>query len=175
MAETPNPLRPVLRVAVDGGALTPAELRVIREHVATVGYEPGATKRVSSDMVRKLWSGGVVKPRDRLPAGERDYIKHARAGEWPESTTIADFLRTIRESILLDDGGIFIDQSDRNSLELTFISFLPHCRGLLGSGWVLVGFDVDYGWWTTAFQPVDGPRYVTDRTRSGVGRWLTPP
>ena len=130
---------------------------------------------MSADMLGQAWSGGIIQRRDRIPAAERDFIKHARAGEWPTGTSLADFVQSLQAAIIDETGGIFLDRSERGSLELTFISSLESVQGPAGSGWVMVGFDVDYGWWTTAFQPVDGPRYVVDRSTSGVGRWIKAP
>lgn len=170
-----DPLAAVRRAAHVGTTPSNAELTAVRRYVAARGYDPSAVKRVSSDIISQSWPGGVIRSGARIPSAERDYIRHGLAGEWPIDTTLADFVRGLREATIDQNGAIFLDRTERGTWSLTFISKLDRYRGPRGSGWILVGFDVDYGWWTVAFQPIDGPAYVATRSQSGVGRWLKAP
>lgn len=183
MVDTPPPSLGVhrLRLLVDqlwrtGQAVTTEEIRMVRDVVARRGYDPAGTKRTLGRMTGQTWSGGIIAAGDAIPTAERDFILHARINqEWPTGTSLNEFIESLRSAVLDPDGGVFLAPSSRGGYELTFIARKANLRGPSGSGWILVGYEVDDGWWMAGFQPSSGMNYVEGRTRLRSGRWLKSP
>jgi len=119
--------------------------------------------------------GRTVRGRDQLPASERDYLKHVIGlREWPSGTTLQRYVDSLRSTILDPSGGIFRSSIESETL-LTFVAPSGRWRGPHGGDWIIVGYGLHYGHWTTGFQPRDGLARYADDTQKGSGRWLHQP
>jgi hypothetical protein len=110
----------------------------------------------------------------RLPPAVRHWLLHVRVNrEWPDGTTLLDYIDSIREVILGPDSGVFINEYQRE-LSVGFISESRHLRGPGGYDWILVQYRVSTGHWTTAYQPEDGLGHIA-RPNWGRIQWLRGP
>ena len=109
-----------------------------------------------------------------MPPDVRHWLLHVVVRrEWPDGTTLAAYVESLRAVILDPDSGIFINWYARD-LSLGFIRESREFRGPDGYDWVLVQYRVSIGHWTTGYQPRDG---LGDMSGSDWGRiaWLRRP
>lgn len=153
---------------------TAGEIEAIREHVASVGFDPTSMARVGDRISGLVWGGRVMHADDRLPNGQVHYLKHVMIGqEWPPGTRVGQYVESLRRAIRDPRGGIAID-SRFGFVRLTFVARSFAYQGPAGGEWILVGYTVDYGSWVTGYQPDNGlRRVVLDESKDG--RWLRRP
>jgi hypothetical protein len=158
-----------------GRSITDAELRELRQSVADSGFDPTATMKASVDIAGFLWQGRTVASNDWLPNDVRHYLRHVAARvEWPVNTTPDEYVRSLADAILDQHGGVCIDKLE-DTWQLTFFSKADRWRGPGSGGWILVGYNQGYGYWTTGFQPVDGLDYRPSRWQRMERQWLRHP
>lgn len=169
------PDRLVEEAATGALLLTEVGLQRIRAHVASVGFDPAATSRVGLRAEGAVWRGQAVRAGDRLVTEVVHYLRHVRRGmEWPSGTTRAEYLESLRQTVLDPDGGIYVERRF-GAWELTFVARSGRWRGESGGEWILVGYSPGHGFWVTGFQPDRGLDYVTQRPDGTDGRWLRRP
>lgn len=158
-----------------GREITDAELHEIRRAVASAGFGPTDTMKATMDMAGLTWQGRVIASSDRLPNDERHYLRHAVAREeWPANTTLHDYIHSLSDAVLDLRGGICLDSLAATHW-LTFFSRSGRWRGPASGGWILVGYNLDHGHWTTGFQPVEGLDYRPPYFERLERRWLRHP
>ncbi|MGE5591417.1 MAG: hypothetical protein ACM3ZA_12500 [Bacillota bacterium] len=163
--------RLIQELANTGREVAPAELRQIREHAAAAGFPP--TLSAAGGRVAGLqWQGRALSGSDRLSAAEKHYLEHAvHRREWPEGTTLEDYLRSIRQVVLDESTWVALTRY-KGTLQASFLRHSDDLRGPDGEEWVLVEYRTGLGHIVTAYQP----RPSTMREIEGrVIRWLSRP
>lgn len=158
-----------------GRKLSDAECRSLREAVASVGFDPHATARAGGKLAGIPWNAQIVASRDWIPNDVRHYLRHVIAQqEWPTGTLIDEYLQSLRDAVLDEDGAILLERFP----DVQRLTFLGHCgrwRGPSGGPWILVGYNLGYGYWVTGYQP-DEEHFLSLQGSEGAGRqWLRPP
>jgi hypothetical protein len=151
------------------------ELADIRSHVAATGFEATGTTRVGQRVIGLRWQGHVLAGRERLTVEIAHYLRHVVAAhEWPPRTTVVDYVDSLRTTILNPTGPVLIDTIP-GWPRLTFFGRSGSSRGPGGGDWILVAFDVNYGYWTTGYQPDLDPETHRHHATGGASRWLYRP
>ena len=87
-----------------------------------------------------------------LPSAEAHYLRHViNNQEWPEGTTLADYVTTIRQVVQDLASGVLLSRY-QDALQVGFMRRAGALRGPGGFAWVLVEYRVGFGHWTTAYQ-----------------------
>ena len=134
-------------------AATDEEIQSIRVHVAGMGFDPLGTMRVGSRMEGTRWDGRTIGGSDRFSTGIAHYLLHViHDREWPNGTSYDRYVESLRD-VVIDSAGGIVASYEFDVLRLSFVSRARYQRGPGGNEWILVGYNVDYGWWTTGFQP----------------------
>ncbi len=164
----------ILQAAAGTRSLAEEELRHVVELVARVGFDPLAHEQARGRIAGLRWRGRILAAKDPLPPADKHYLWHVLAnGEWPDGTSLDDYLDSIRRVILDPTTGIF---TNRYQGEWS-LGFLRESRDLEGPGsrgWLLVQYRVSRGHWTTAFQPFQGLSEISQPGWSDI-RWLRRP
>ena len=172
-----DPTEFIHQLATSGRQATDAEIATIRTFVADQGYEPAGRKRADGAVMRQALTlyGRVLTHHELIPIAERDYLKHVADGEeWPLGTSMDDFVRSLRDTVLNPEGGLFLAMIGTR-LALTFVAASGRWRGPNSGGWIRVGYGVDYKYWTAGYQPKHGVSDLDEAARGGAGRWLREP
>ena len=166
--------RLILEAATGARCLTPAEFQQVLDHVAQAGFDPTVREKARGDLAGIEWRGRVLRGNDRLPPAERHYLKHAvKDREWPDGTTLDQYVESLR-SVILDPGsGVFTSQY-QGTWQIGIIRDSRELRGLNGHEWVLVEYRLATGHWVTAYQPEQGLQDLEGPRRSDL-RWLRRP
>jgi len=147
------------------------ELQKIVEKVANSGFNRENTSLVKPEMAGLVWKGKPLKIGERLPADEWHFVKHVLARqEWPEGTSLDEYLESLRTVIRSPENGIMISKYQGIYWQIAFIADSGQWRGVGGSDFILVEYRDGYGFWITGFQPVDLQRQLNVH-RSDI-RWL---
>ena len=163
--------RLLMELADTGRDVTPVELQQIREHAAAVGFPP--TLSLAGGRAAGLqWQGRILSGSDRLTPAEKHYLEHAvHRREWPEGTTLDDYLNSIHQVVLDESTGMALTRY-KGMLQASFLRHSVDLRGPDGEDWVLVEYRAGLGHIVTAYQP----RTSTMRNIEGrVIRWLSRP
>lgn len=154
-------------------ALAAEELRNVQAHAASAGFDPEATTRVSQRLYGESWRGRVFGPGDRAPTEVVHYLRHRP--EWPAGTTLDQYRQSLAEAVGDSSAGVSLERIGGH-WQLTFVTRSGRWRGPRGGDWIIVGYPVDYGYWTTGYQPEDPHIHlVTRRPGSERQRWLRQP
>ncbi len=147
-------------------------LRQLRTSVSLSGFDSSALTRAGSMVAGTTWQGRVIESSDRLPNSVRHYLRHVVSGkEWPTGTSFADYLESLRTTILDANGGVLLETFPMVR-RLTFVAPSGPWRGPHGGPYILVGYNLGYGYWVTGFQPHD-ERLFNLQSASGVHlQWL---
>jgi len=155
----------ILEVASRGRRFTYTELQQIVEHIVQERF-PSTTGRARG-VTGLEWEGRILKGSDRITSAERHYLRHVVKGlEWPTSTTLGDYLQSIREVVRDPASGVFTSRY-RGKWQVGFIRRTYNLRGPLGAEWVMVEYRPDIGW-TTAYQPKEGLEILQDPMRDNL-------
>ena len=155
--------------------LTSDELRRVQEHVAAAGFDPSAQEQAGGRLTGLTWQGRVLRGTDRLIPAEAHYLRHVVVGqEWPPGTSLANYLRSIREVALDPTSGLFTSQFRSFGWHLAIIRRSGALSCPRGHAWVMVEYRVGTGRWMTAFQLAKGLAYFREATRT-AGTWLRQP
>jgi len=153
-------------------APTIRELDDIRSRVAAVGFDPLAVARVGRRATGLQWQGRILTGSEHLNVEMAHYLRHVVAAEeWPPQTTVADYVSSLRSTIMNPTGPVLIDVVP-GWPRLTFFGQSGSFQGVGGGDWILVAFDVNYRYWTTGYQPVLAPEAHRQRVTGGNSRWL---
>lgn len=162
-------------LVASGDAATRAELEVIRTAVARAGYHAGSLTKGGVRAAGTLWQGRLLTGSERLPVGDIHYIRHVlKAQEWPLTTTYSTYVASLRDAILAPDGPVVLDVV-AGTPRLTFFAPSGRSRGPGGGNWILVAYGVDYGYWTSGYQPRLEPEEHRQHFIGGASRWLLSP
>ncbi|KPL70106.1 hypothetical protein ADN00_18870 [Ornatilinea apprima] len=150
--------------------LTPGELDRVVRHVANAGFSSTEMMRVRMPIRGQFWNGKWLGTDDRIPTDVGHYLKHVVVNqEWPDGTTLKDYKRSLREVILDPASDIFVSKYN-DAWQIGFIRESREWQGLRGKDFILVEYKVQYGYWTTGFQPQNLSRQVFEGRESIV--WL---
>jgi SPP1 gp7 family putative phage head morphogenesis protein len=151
--------------------LSDDELRKIVEKVAKAGFNREHTSLVKPEMAGLVWKGKTLEVGERLPADEWHFVKHVLARqEWPEGTSLDEYLESLRAVIQSSESGIMISKYQGIYRQIAFVANSGKWRGVGGSDFILVEYRDGYGFWITGFQPVDLQKQLHVH-RSDI-RWL---
>lgn len=162
----------LVRATRSGRSLTNDEQLRVRRHVAA-GFDATATARVGQRLIGQSWQGHVFGPGDRAPNEIVHFLRHRH--EWPSGTTLGDYRHSLAEAILDPRGGIQVEQVGQ-TWRLAFIAPSGQWRGADGGDWILVGYTINYGYWTTGYQlPLSRGELLEQRPETERSRWLQRP
>jgi hypothetical protein len=157
-----------------GREATDAEIRQLRDHVAQAGFDPDARERVRGRGAGIIWRGRTLRGRDTLPPAEAHYVRHVLSEtEWPDGTTIGEYLRSVTQIVLDDRSGVFLSRY-QGKLQVGFIGRSRQWKGVRGEDWILVEFREQLGHITTAYQ-LESPENITVHPQRSAMRWLINP
>ena len=149
-------------------------VRLALADIAAVGFDPAARVPLPVPVVGYEWRGRVLMAGEETPRGEASYLEHALYGdEWPEETTLAAYLRSLRDVVLDPTSGVCLARDDgverivvcRRSGEL---------RGEGGGDYVLVVYDLVNHHWLAGWQPRAGLALLAHEPWTAVS-WLRVP
>lgn len=168
--------RVILEAATGARRLSFEELRLVLEHVAQAGFPPGANSEAHG-LSGIEWQGRILRRRDRITSAERHYLDHVVVNrEWPDGTTLDEYLESIRAVILDPSSGVFtsryLQAGQQWRWQLGVVNRTGELRGPRGADWILVDYRVGVGW-TTAYQPQQRLQALVDPRREEM-RWLRP-
>ncbi len=162
----------ILAAATGARPLSDQELAVVLAHAAQAGFDPQARERARGELAGVTWRGQMLQGSSMLPPAERHYVKHVLVRqEWPEGTTLNDYVESIRAVILDPSSGVAIGRYLGASWQLTVVRRSGQLCGLKGRDWILVDYRIETGHWVTAYQFALDPRQQVARGRNDV-RWL---
>jgi hypothetical protein len=165
----------LIREAATGARrLTPDELRRVLGHIAQAGFDPNGQERARGRLAGIPWQGRIIEGSDALPPADAHYLRHVIVKqEWPDGTTLAGYIASIREVILDPRSGVLTCRY-QGALQITVVRQSGTLRGLLGFEWILVDYRVATDHWMTAFQPEEGLQELRSPRREDM-RWLRRP
>lgn len=142
--------------AVAAGRISEANLDLVLWHVAEVGFALHTRERVCGRLTGTVWEGRTLKGSDMLPPAEVHYLWHVvRRREWPEGTSLAEYIESLRTVVLDATSGIVLGHY-QGALQLGVVRESRELRGPDGHAWVVVQYRVGYGHWVTGYQPEAG-------------------
>jgi hypothetical protein len=151
-----------------------AELQAIVRHVAAAGFSPAARERVRGRLAGTLWQGHRLRGSDMLSPDVVHYLWHVvHRREWPDGTSLADYVESLRAVILDPNSGILVGRY-QGAAQLAVIRESRDLRGANGHEWVCVQYRVGYGNWVTGYQPQAGLAEFEKPQWSAV-QWLRQP
>ena len=155
--------------------MTEDETRLVLEHVARAGFDPEARERVRGRLAGAVWQGRTLRGSDRLPPAELKYLWHVLTRrEWPDGTTLHQYVESIRQVILDPCCGGFVSRF-QGEWQLGLVRDSGDLRGPNGSSWILIEYRLVTNHWVTAFQPhIALAQEVANAKREGL-RWLRRP
>jgi hypothetical protein len=150
------------------------EIQRIREHVAAVGFDSGATTKAGSQASGITWQARLVHSSDRLDNATVHYLRHVLAQpEWQPGTTIAEYIASLRSVIKDPNGGILLTRRYEYWI-LTFVAAANDPVSFVGRPWIAVGYGVHCGYWTTGYRPRFELTHFSTISEEGEG-WLRRP
>lgn len=164
----------IVDAATGARALPPDELQRVLEHVAQASFDPSARERVRGRLAGVVWMGRVLAGSDELGSEELHYLWHVvRNREWPDGTSLAAYLESIRQVILDATSGVLTHRY-QGVWTLGIVRRSGNLRGPGGHDWVLLEYRVERGHWLTAYQPERGLQTLESPRWSDI-RWLRSP
>lgn len=173
----------ILDIATTGRDAAETELAVIAAYVASRGFDPSVTPTAHPKLGQRgaglTWQGRTYASNERVPNGLRHYLLHVvGTPEWPAGTTIPEYEQSLAAAVREADAAMHLSLSRSALWQLHFFTPSRRWRGPAGAGYILVGYPLNYGWWSTGFQ-VELPQGHADaQLLSGKwqgGRWLRLP
>ncbi len=166
----------VLLYALEQGydAVPDHVVRLALADVAAAGFDPAARGPLPDQVAGLSWRGRMLTAGELVPPAELSYFRHVLGGqEWPAGTTLADYLRSLRDVLLDPASGAFIAR-EAGSGRLGVARRAGPLRGATGGEWVLVVHDPAAGHWVHGWQPPDGLAAIAGGDWSDVS-WLRVP
>ena len=126
-------------------------------------------RRVATDdeaeRLRRHFGEGVL-PRQVTSLVLRKYSAHVEEnGEWPRDTIPEEYLESLREIVLDDRSGLFLEYSEEEDDWTIYFTgrVRRRWRGPTSDGLIVVLFNVNRVIWITGFQPEGGLQYLDER------------
>lgn len=153
-----------------GGAIVPEEVEIVRQHIATAGFDPAALDRIDRRVEALGYPIGSLCSTEEL-----HYLRHVVAQqEWPAGTTQAEYVQSLRELVLDPNSRLLVSQYRHYGRHVSVVGRSGNRRGAQGFEWCMVEYRVATGRWVTAFQLRDGLSHFAKQTRQGA-RWVQDP
>lgn len=153
--------------------LTPEELKRIVRHVAKAGFDPNGLEKCGGRLAGLVWNGKTLKGSDMLPPGEVHYLRHVVSRkEWPLSTTLADYYKSVQNIIEQEDSGIIIHKVG-SEWQVGFLNTSSEWRGPAGNDIIFVDYRLSIAHWVTGYQPDDFENQLATSKWSNI-KWLRP-
>lgn len=166
--------RLILEIAESRREASKEEIQLIREHVASVGYEPGSESKAGSRIAGLVWQGRIIESGSRLSNALVHYLRHVVAqAEWHPDTSLDEYLASLR-AVIEDPGGGILLTHRFGAWLLTFVSRAAETEEIANARWIAVGYGVNYGYWITGYRPRSGLEHFTPNMDEGE-RWLRQP
>ncbi len=165
----------ILDLAQSNRNVTDQEIELLRQHVAAAGFDPTAREQVRGRLVGVSWQGRQIQSsRELLPPAELKYLWHVvKRQEWPDGTTLDQYVESIKQVVLDPQSGILTSRY-MGAWSPGILRQSRDLRGVRGFDWVLVQYRVSRGYWVTAFQPELGLAELLEPEWSDV-KWLRYP
>jgi len=158
-----------------GRDATDDELRVIAAHVASRGFDPASTRKITGAVPVIQWNGRAYPRSERHPTQFAHFLKHAvGAEEWPPGTTEAQYVHSSADAVRDPASAIFLCR-EAGVWHLQCFALAGQWRGPRGGAYILVGYRPTYGWWVTSFQVQSPAIHIARMTNWQDGRWLRSP
>lgn len=133
--------------------LTPSEVNRIVEKIGELGLCHDPIQKVDNSTAGLVWKGKALQIGEMVSPEEAHYLKHVMVREeWPEETTLDEYVSSLRQVIENPNSSIFISKYDGN-WQIGFIGESGKWQGSKGHKFILVEYRVKYGYWVTGFQP----------------------
>ena len=148
--------------------------RLALSDIAAAGFNPSARVQLPQAMAGLQWRGRRLIAGEEAPAGEASYLEHVVVGqEWPLGTTLAAYLRSLRDLFLDPLAGAFIArQSGDDRIGVARES--RALRGPDGADFVIAAYDPASRYWLAGWQPTEGLAAIAGGEWSDVS-WLRIP
>lgn len=154
---------------------TDDELAEIAAHVASRGFDPGATTKLGKRGAGVFWQGHTYRSNERVPNDVAHYLRHVVATpEWPVGTTLAQYIGSLQQAAGDPDVSIHLSRYV-NDWQLNMFAPSRQWRGPSGAAYIVVGYKPGYGWWSTGFQVLSPFAHVAQHVQWQGGRWLRLP
>lgn len=141
--------------AIEAGEVTSSVLQLALADMAAAGFEPLARERVPAAMAGRRYRGQEFREGDLLPSSEAQYLLHAVAlEEWPPGTTLAAYLRSLRDAALDSRSGVCFGRHEGEH-RLAIAAPSGDWRGPHGATFIVLLFDPLTRHWTGGFQPAE--------------------
>ncbi|CAN5297963.1 hypothetical protein BH23CHL1_BH23CHL1_26870 [soil metagenome] len=161
----------ITEIAESGREATDDEIRRIREHVASAGYDPGGMTKAGTSIDGLFWQGRIIRSNDWMDNSVVHFLRHTVAqSEWPQGITLNKYIASLIQVIEDPASGIVIEKRF-GQWYLSFVAPAHDTAGADGSGWILVCYSVKYGYWVTGYQPKFGLDHFNLNPAEGE-RWL---
>jgi len=149
-------------------------VRLALADIATSGFDPAGRVELPASLAGQEWRGRTVAAGEPTPVAEASYFEHVLLrAEWPEETTLAAYLRSLRD-VLLDGGsGAFIARY-QGAARIGAVRRSGTLRGPGGGDWIVLSFDPETRHWVAGWQPEDGLAAIAGGDWSDVS-WLRIP
>lgn len=156
-----------------GRDITDSELHDLRRVVAAAGFSPDAVTRAGPKLSGMVWGTRSLRSNDWVPNDIQHYLLHVVVHqEWPVGTSLDEYVESLRDAVLREDGPVALDERF-GVHRLSMYGRSGRWRGPFGSEWIMVGYNIGYGYWATGFQP--DVEHFRVQQREGTGRrWLRP-
>lgn len=168
--------RAVVEAATGRRELSEDELARNAERVAQAGFDPDYVIAAGSRLSGFVVNGNPLEDDDELASPDFHYLLHVIVRrEWPESTTKEEYERSIRDVITDPETGVYVSRYKDQGWQLAFFRGSKGLEGHGGGEWVLVEYNLNRGYWTTAFQPRMGRDHLDQDLEREDGKWLREP
>lgn len=108
-----------------------------------------------------------------LPPAEVHYLRHVIVQkEWPEGTTLEEYVQSIREAVLNPEAGVFVNRFENQEWQLSVVAPTGRWLGPRGREWTLVEYRLSIGHWVTAYQLSDTWDMIAGQPQRSDVRWL---
>ena len=149
-------------------------VRLALADIAAAGFDPAGRVELPASFAGDSWRGRTLVAGELTPLAEASYFEHVVfGGEWPEGTTLAGYLRSLRDALLDQEGGAFIARY-RGADRIGAAGRSGPNRGPGGGDWIIVAYDPELRHWTAGWQPGDGLAAIAGGDWSDVS-WLRIP
>jgi hypothetical protein len=165
----------VVEAATGRRELSEEDLERIAEHVAEARFDPDQQIRAGKRLGGLYFEKKLINENDLLSSSNFHYLLHVRfRREWPIGTTKEAYEQSIRTVINDPERGILVSRYRDRGWQLAFVRRSGEFEGPRENAWILVEYNLNYGFWTTAFQPEEGLAHL-ERPEREDAKWLRRP
>ncbi len=149
-------------------------VRLALADIAASGFDPAARVELPASLAGEPWRGRTLAAGEQAPVVEASYFEHVLLrGEWPDDTTLAAYLRSLRDVLLDAASGVFIARFN-GADRIGAVRRSGAQRGGRGGDWIVVAYDPALRHWVAGWQPKDGLAAIAGGDWSDVS-WLRMP